>query len=245
MGINAQLIDCNITHQRFIPKEHKFRASFFWFSLDLDSMDEDFKQIRFVSRNKFNLFEFRDRDHIDFGAQTLRENVEAFLLQNGEAQIPVKITLWTHLRFLGYVFNPVSFYVITMADGSFRAIIEVGNTFNEIKPYYVDANAFEGKRAQLRIPKNFYVSPFIALDAIFTFKLNFSDSALSIGVLSDAPGGETILAAGLSGKFHKLSNRSLFKRMMVFPFVTLKVIGLIHWHALLLWLKRIPFIKKK
>jgi hypothetical protein len=29
-----------------------------------------------------------------------------------------------------------------------------------------------------------------------------------------------------------------------YPLVTLRVIGLIHWHALRLWAKRLPFFRK-
>ena len=175
MAISAQLIDCKVDHTRYTPKKHSFGASFFWFSIDIDHIDEDFNQLPLVSRNKWNIFQFRDDDHIDFDQGNIRANVEYFLKQNNEDSKPKKIILWTNLRCFGYVFNPVSFYFLTMADDSQRVIMEVGNTFNELKPFLVPKSAFKGNRAEITVKKHFYVSPFIALDTLFTFKLRFDD----------------------------------------------------------------------
>lgn len=244
MGISAKLIDCQVTHKRFTPKVHEFKNSFFWFELDLDQIDNDFEKLPLVARNRFNLFEFRDRDHIDFGKQTLRENVEYFLQQNGEVEKPARIRLWTHLRVFGYVFNPVSFYLIDMPDQSKRMILEVGNTFNELKPFFVPFSAFAGNKVKVTVPKHFYVSPFIALDTNFTFTLNHNTETFTLGVMSGYESGERVLAAGLKGRFEELSTKNLLRNLARHPFVTIKVITLIHWHALLLWLKGIPYFKK-
>jgi len=223
---------------------YEFKNSFFWFELDLDRLDDDFNQLSLISRNAFNLFEFRDRDHIDFGKATLRENVEHFLETNGETQKPSRIRLWTHLRVFGYVFNPVSFYLIDMPDQTKRMILEVGNTFNELKPFLVPYSAFDGDRVRISVPKHFYVSPFIALDNIFTFTLNLKNETFTLGVMSDHESGERVLAATMKGQFEELNTRSLLFNHVRHPFVTIKVITLIHWHALLLWLKGIPYFKK-
>lgn len=244
MGISSKLIDCQVSHKRFTPKVHEFKNSFFWFELDLDQLEDDFKQLPLVSRNRFNVFEFRDKDHIDFGQESLRANIEHFLRQNGEQQIPSRIRLWTHLRVFGYVFNPVSFYLIDMPDHTKRMILEVGNTFNELKPFYVPYSAFNGDKVKITVPKHFYVSPFIALDTNFTFTLNHSSDSFSLGVMSDYDSGERVLAAGLKGRFASLTTRQLVNRLVRHPFVTINVITLIHWHALLLWLKGIPYFKK-
>ena len=244
MAISAQLIDCKVDHTRYTPKKHSFGASFFWFSIDIDHIDEDFNQLPLVSRNKWNIFQFRDDDHIDFDQGNIRANVEYFLKQNNEDSKPKKIILWTNLRCFGYVFNPVSFYFLTMADDSQRVIMEVGNTFNELKPFLVPKSAFKGNRAEITVKKHFYVSPFIALDTLFTFKLRFDDKSLSIIVNSDKEDGTKVLTAALTGQYKELSSKSLLLSLLKHPFVTLKIITMIHWHALLLWLKKIPYISK-
>lgn len=240
----AQLIDCKVTHTRFTPKKHSFKAGFFWFSLDIDQLDQDLGKLPLVSRNKWNIFQFRDDDHIDFNQGNIRSNIEYFLNQNAEVLKPKKIILWTNLRCFGYIFNPVSFYLLTMSDDSRRVIMEVGNTFNELKPFLVPASAFNGNTAQITVPKYFYVSPFIALDTLFTFKLRFDDKSLSIIVNSDKENGTKVLTAALTGQYKTLSTKSLLLSLLKHPLVTLKIISLIHWHALLLWLKKIPYISK-
>ncbi len=244
MGVSSSLIHCQIKHTRFTPRRYQFDSSFFWFGLDLDSIDQDFKSIPLISRNRWNLFQFRDDDHIDFNQGDIRSNVEFFLKQNGEVVRPEKIVLWTNLRFLGYVFNPVSFFLITMPDKTHRMIMEVGNTFNELKPFYVPASSFSGHKAELRVQKHYYVSPFIALDTYFTVKFRFDEESISIIVNSDNEDGTKVLSANLSGAYDKLNIRNLMFSVLKHPFVTLKIIGLIHWHALILWLKKIPYISK-
>jgi len=49
----------------------------------------------------------------------------------------------------------------------------------------------------------------------------------------------------VAGEAVPLNNRNLLAYSLRFPFITLKVITLIHWHALKLYLKKIPFHKKK
>lgn len=245
MGLNARLIDCRILHHRFTPKVHRFFASFFWFELDLDRLDEDLEKLALVSRNRFNIFSFRDDDHIDFDQGNIRANIEFFLRKNGDTQSPSRIRLWTNLRCFGYIFNPVSFYLIDMPDSTKRIIMEVGNTFNELKPFLVPDSAFKTDEVVISVPKNYYVSPFIALDTILTFKLKLDDQQMSILINSDEAQGNKILTASLKGQFYPLSNRTLLSRLVRHPLVTLKIIALIHWHALLLLIKRIPYISKK
>jgi DUF1365 family protein len=42
-----------------------------------------------------------------------------------------------------------------------------------------------------------------------------------------------------------LTDANLFLYFISFPLITLKIIGLIHWQAMRLWLKKIPYHKKE
>ncbi|MEO6979595.1 MAG: DUF1365 family protein, partial [Mucilaginibacter sp.] len=48
----------------------------------------------------------------------------------------------------------------------------------------------------------------------------------------------------LSGHKRPLKDSTLLLYFFSFPLITLKIIGLIHWQALKLWLKKIPYHKK-
>ena len=48
----------------------------------------------------------------------------------------------------------------------------------------------------------------------------------------------------LSGTKKALTDSTLLYYFFSFPLITVKVIALIHWQALKLWLKKLPFHKK-
>jgi DUF1365 family protein len=75
----------------------------------------------------------------------------------------------------------VSFYLI---EGNFKthAIIEIGNTFGELKPYYVAPTYFDNQSFQIKFTKEFYISPFLPLSNSLEFKLKWNDEALSIHI---------------------------------------------------------------
>ena len=81
----------------------------------------------------------------------------------------------THLRYLGYVFNPVSFYYCYDHAGNLQTMLaEVNNTFGETHNYWLDASNRRPSTAAQRYttPKHMHVSPFMDMrmqyDWIFT-----------------------------------------------------------------------------
>ena len=62
--------------------------------------------------------------------------------------------------------------------------------------------------------------------------------------VDDFKEGRKILVSRMSGRRVPFSPAALAWRTLRFPFVTLQIIFLIHAHALLLWLKRVPYFRK-
>ena len=153
--------------------------------------------------------------------------------------------LLTMPRILGYVFNPVSLYFCFDADGApICALAEVGNTFREMKPYVLGPESLAASGLfRMVVPKHFYVSPFSSLELHFDFKLRPPGDQLDIHI-DDRDGDKRVLLSALTGQRAELTSRQLFWFTLKYPLLTLRVIGLIHWHALLLWLKKIPFNRK-
>ena len=53
-----------------------------------------------------------------------------------------------------------------------------------------------------------------------------------------------LLLTSLSGRFAPIAGRSLARALLGHPLFTFGVIARIHWHALRLWLRRVPFHRK-
>ncbi len=231
-------------HNRFSPVPHRFHYNLFMWWIDLDEVDQLSKSNPFISHNRFNLFSFYDKDHIygDTNKKSVRENIIKFLEDRGKTWDGEKIYLMTNLRTFGYLFNPVSFYYLMDKEGSPQySIAEVGNTYYEMKAFLLEN--FDGKTFDLKIPKNFYVSPFTQLDDEFHFRLQVPGEKMNIKI-DDYRKGEKFFISTLTGVRKPITSWSVVKAFLRFPMVTLQVIILIHWQALRLWLKKVPFHSK-
>lgn len=240
-------------HQRLAPKRYALRHSLFMFYLDLDEIEPLARTLRLLSRNRWNLYSFHDADHLADGgdtAQPLRTRVLQYLASQGIAMPPkARIRLLTLPRIAGYVFNPISVYFcFAEAEGPATcAIAEVGNTFGEHKLYLLPPSPGAGEDDSalftLRVPKHYYVSPFSSLTLQFDFRLRAPEEALHLRI-DDFDGDTRVLRSGLRGTRRGLSDARLAWYGLKYPLLTLKVIGLIHWHALKLWLRGVPWYRK-
>jgi len=220
------------------------------FYIDLDEIDQLKKKLFLFSHNKFNFFSYRDNEHLQFPItnpnknKSTKQHILDYLKQNGENIAPNKIMLLTNLNVLGYNFNPVSFYYcFDEKNQPLCCIAEVGNTFREMKPYLLNKGNLNGDNYHLNTAKYFYVSPFMDHDANFDFNLVIPAEKLNnrIDTFKD---GERIFISTLTGTKKPINNLNLLWFSIRFPFITLKIITLIHWNALLLLTKKLPYHKK-
>lgn len=100
-----------------------------------------------------------------------------------------------------------------------------------------------GATFRLRVPKHFYVSPFSDVDVAFDFTLRVPTDRLSVQI-DDYTGATRTLTSTLAGPRRALTDAKLAWFTLKYPLITLKVIGLIHWHAFRLWLKQVPWFAK-
>ncbi len=244
MGMSS-LYECSISHCRLKPKRHAFNYRVFMFCVDLDELPKLARRIWGFSHNRLNLFSIDDADHIDRGYPGgIRGNLTAWLAEQGIAcPDDAQIQLVTFPRVLGYGFNPVSFfYVNSKAGEPLAAVAEVVNTFREMKLYALVDRGAEGLWHR-RVAKNFYVSPFSDPGMEFDFKLGLPSVKWRVNI-DDYAGDERILLSAVRGEQRELSSARLIWYGLKYPLLSLRVIGLIHWHALLLWLRRVPFFRK-
>lgn len=248
--MNSCLYRATVMHHRLEPRSHRFHYGVFMFYIDLDELDLLPKKFWMLSRNKFNFFSFKDKEHLQLPidrpdtSKSIKEQIISYLAQHGIQYDQHKIMLLTNLNILGYNFNPVSFYFVFDKKGRpVCSIAEVSNTFREMKPYFLGSENLDEKSFHLNTTKYFYVSPFIDHDTNFDFNLQVPEEKLTIRI-DDYKDGKRFFISTLTGKRTALSNKRLLLYSLRFPLLTLRIISLIHWHALLLWLKKLPFHKK-
>jgi len=220
------------------------------FYVDLDELPLLQKKLWLFSHNRFNFFSFRDKEHLQLpiddpdNSKTTRQHITDFAGQQGIDLSAARIMLLTNMNVLGYNFNPVSFYFcFDRNDQPLCCIAEVSNTFREMKPYMLAEATLQEDRFQLQTKKHFYVSPFIDHDTDFDFDLGLPGDKLRIRI-DDYKNGERFFISTLTGTKKRLTNRMLAWYSVRFPFITLRIIFLIHWHALLLWMKKLPYHPK-
>lgn len=243
-ALASRLYECTVMHLRLHPKVHGFVYRLFLFHLDLDELPVIAARIPFFSHNTPNIYSLDDRDYIQLHSRGIRENILTFLQSEGFPERPAKIHLLTLPRLFGYTFNPVSiFFCLDAANRPLVSVVQVGNTFGELKPFLVPLDP-SGTGFHLRAPKNYYVSPFSALDLEFDFRFDLPDHTLRV-LIDDYTNGEKTLVSSLTGRSLPLTTWNLASLSLKYPLVTLKVILLIHWEALRLWMKKIPFQMKE
>lgn len=235
-------------HHRLRPKRHRFRYRIFMWWLDLEELDMLKKRFPFFSRNRFNMFSFYDRDHFKYPAgdprndRPVRVRLDAYCAEQN-IPLPDKVYLLTHCRVLGYIFNPVSFYFCFRGGECAYVITETSNTFGEMKMFLVDKRQ-ESVFIQDAV-KYFYVSPFTELEQEFAFRYRIPDTQLDIRIdVRDAHDGRFFIST-LRGRRKEMRSARLWYYFFRFPLITVQVISAIHWQAFLLWIKKVPFHRKR
>lgn len=233
-----------VIHDRLIPKKYKFGYNFFWYYFDLDEVQQLSDKSILFSYNRFGFFSFYDKDHFSKGEMSLKETVTNFIKSNGVSDEIKSIKVLTNFRFLGYVFNPVSYFFVTTSIGETHCIIEICNTYKEIKPYFVHAKHFDGNKFDITTNKNFYISPFSALDNTMNFQIHLPKDDMFVHIFDYTKSGELELTTHLKGKSLPFTDGRLLINALAKPFATLQIIWAIHWHALKLFLLKVPYFKK-
>ncbi|KAI1102085.1 hypothetical protein F4804DRAFT_278064 [Jackrogersella minutella] len=137
------LFPCQTTHTRFFPKKHSFDYSYLlvgipvgWTGTAGGMVSNDENSTGAEGWYKIDAADYLERGNGHLG---LRGKLDAYLGSEGvdAARYPYAY-LVTAAKFLGYHFNPVSFWYLYSAEKRLAAVVlEVNNTFDERRMYFL------------------------------------------------------------------------------------------------------------
>jgi DUF1365 family protein len=225
-----------VAHRRLRPRKHALRYRTFALLLDLDELPELARRLRLFSHNAFNLFSFHDSDY-GSGTAPLRDEIEGHARAAGLDLHGGKIRLLTMPRILGYAFNPLSLYFCNDRSGRLLAILyEVNNTFGQRHSYLIPVEPAAAGPIRQSCAKQFYVSPFMAMDMVYEFTVSPPEDKVSIAIVERDRQGVVLTAIQAQDRV-ALTDAALARVFFSHPLLTLKVVVGLHLEALVLWIK--------
>jgi len=244
-----------IHHNRFHPTKHSFNYPTFFCFLDLEDLETSndccFWPLFSVEYPAFSRFRKKDHlKHLAGNATKLSEAIRELILEKTGRRPTGKICLLTHLSYFGYCFNPISVYYVYNDEGTqVQTIVgEVSNTpwlemfCYVLSPQNSEVQCLEHSSDKMtyKFSKSFHVSPFMDMDHVYFWRFGHPSDKLwvKMGMIKQ---NETWFEAHLDMKRHPFNASTLLMHLARFPFYCITVQVQIHYQALCLWLKKVPF----
>ncbi|MGI8887726.1 MAG: DUF1365 domain-containing protein [Nocardioidaceae bacterium] len=228
------IVKGEVRHARFHPIKHSFRYRAHQWLVDVDSPDVAPRALR-------ALVSFQARDHVGTADRSLGDNVRAFVAAQGVTWSAHRVLMLANARTLGYVFDPLTVFWCSAADGSLEGVLaEVHNTYGERHGYVVEMDEHGTAQAD----KAFYVSPFFGVCGDYQLKFVLEDDKVGAFV-SLHQEGRVVFTASFTGRALPVTTRRIVSIGLTQPLMPQRVAALIRLHGAWLWVRRLPVIRRQ
>jgi len=233
-------------HHRLQPVVHRFSYQAYVYAFEVSELDQLSSQLKWFGYNRGALVSLYSQDYLDGGPRPLLDKLRDLLHAHGHSSAWNRAVLVTGARFLGHVFNPVSFWFCYQDHELVCLVAEVNNTFGERHTYVLDEKLPGPDHfcARFRVPKAFYVSPFNAIEGDYEFRVAHPEQSLDIR-LRVFQGDRPVFNTWLRGQAEKLDGRGLWRTLTAYPLTAWLTVPRIHWEAAVLFFKKkLPVVYK-
>lgn len=216
-----------VWHSRSRPSVHEFRYRAFFVAVSARDLLGPASGNWLFGINRPALISLSRNDHDLVADETLSDTLAKIFGAHD-------VMLYTFAKVLGYQFKPVSFWISDK-----KVLAEVHNTFGERHAYVLRRDR------PLSAEKCFHVSPFCDVKGRYEFDLRTSPDRFSAGIdYYDPDNSPALIRTRISGRLVPVSLSSSVQALTGYPMFSFSVIARIHWQALRLWMKKVPWFPK-
>ena len=232
-----------VRHTRLRPVRNAFAYPTYFLMLPMRSLAANGEGE--LARNKRAAISFYDKDHGDGRSNSLSW-LDEVLRSEGIDDAVGETWLHCYPRVFGYSFKPVSFWYCHRLDGALRAVVvEVNNTFGERHVYLLDHPKFGREQTATKV---FHVSPFCNVEGHYRFRFMTTSNQRAVqrtvARIDYDDNTGALLQTSVSGDLQPLNSQAVRKAVFSHGAMTLGVIARIHWQAVKLFFKGVPFFSK-
>jgi cyclopropane-fatty-acyl-phospholipid synthase len=234
-----------VSHTRHAPKTHAFVYPVFFCAIDVDALSSLDALWPFGGYNRAAFLSIHDKDHLGNAPGSIRDKLLGWFAGGAESGRTCRAEVLTIPRIMGYVYNPVNFYLgYDREDELTCALAEINNTYGETHLYLLDRPTPYGHGVRaFRANKEFFVSPFFDLRGEYLFEFRRSHGEIDVRVTLFRL-GERALSARLWGKAAPLSRKTISVTLLRYPFSAALTLPRIAWQARKLTGKGLPTLLK-